>query len=39
MLVSEVYSFFNDLHGAIVEAKNIISNDWEEIQKLFKWYY
>ena len=37
MIVSDVYPYFNDLLGAVSEARNIVSNDWEEIQKLFNW--
>ncbi len=37
MLISEVYPYFNELMSAIIEAKNIINNDTEEIKKLFNW--
>lgn len=37
LLVSEIFTFFNELINCITQCKNIISTEYEEIQKLFNW--
>lgn len=37
MLISEIFTFFNELINCINQCKNIISLEYEEIQKLFQW--
>ena len=37
MLVSEIYPFMNELINGLHQAKNIISLECDEIQKLFNW--
>ncbi len=37
LLVSEIFSFFNELINCISQCKNIISLECEEIQKLLNW--
>jgi len=37
MLVSELYTYMNELINGLNQAKNIISLECDEIQKLFNW--
>lgn len=37
MLVSEIYPFLNELINGLLQAKNIINLDCDEIQRLFNW--
>jgi len=37
LIVSEIFSFFNELINCINQCKNIISIECEEIQKLLNW--
>lgn len=39
LLVSEIFTFFNELITSINQCKNIISLEIEEIQKLFNWIH
>jgi hypothetical protein len=37
LLVSEIFTFFNELINCINQSKNVIPLEHEEIQKLFNW--
>jgi hypothetical protein len=37
LIVSEIFTFFNELINCINQCKNIISIECEEIQKLLNW--
>jgi hypothetical protein len=37
LLVSEIFTFFNELINCVSQCKNIIPIDCEEIQKLLGW--
>jgi hypothetical protein len=37
LLVSEIFTFFNELINCVNQCKNIIQIECEEIQKLFQW--
>lgn len=37
MMISEIFPFFNELINGLMQAKNIITLESDEIKKLFDW--
>lgn len=37
MTVSDISLYFNDLCYLVLECKNVVNNEMDEIQRLFKW--